>query len=381
MKSPTQLVLTEESRKYLERISRSRTEASQRVQRARIVLAYVSGQQISAIARDIGCSRPRVYGTIRKASEFGAIAALDDLKGRRGRPRDITPEARVWLVDIACQKPKDLGYPHELWTRELLAKHVQKNCTAAGHGCLARVSAGTVTKILQANKLRPDKVRYYVERRDPDFEHKMIEVLHFYREVQLFREAEPEGDIRIGAYLSYDEKPGIQALEVKGSERPPVPCKHPQMYRDYEYVRHGTLSLMAGIDLITGEILARVEPRHRSCEFIEWLKMVDERYEENVRIRILLDNHSAHTSKETRQYLATVPGRFEFTFTPTHGSWLNLIENFFSKLARTILREMRVSSRDELRTRLYEAIDWLNQQPVVFKWKWGLEDLPVSSNA
>jgi transposase len=375
------LVLGDEVRQRLEHVSRSRTEAAHRVQRSKVLLAYANGRGITAIAQEVGLSRPSVYAILEKARAFGALAALEHLKGERGRPRAISEGARAWLVNLACQKPRELGYPHELWTRQLLARHAREHCHEADHLDLSRVSAGTVTKILQASKLKPHKVRYYVERRDPDFDRKMVEVLHFYREVQLVRDAEAEGAEQMVAFLSYDEKPGIQALESKGTERPPVPGRHPSTTRDYEYVRHGTLALMAGIDLVSGEILARVEPRTRSREFVEWLKMINAHYPESTKIRILLDNHSAHTSKETRRYLETVPGRFEFLFTPTHGSWLNLIENLFSKLARTILREMRVQSREELRTRLRQAIDWLNEQPVVFKWEWGLGALPASSLA
>lgn len=375
------LVLDEGTRAELERISRSRTEAARRVLRSKVLLAYAAGRGVTEISREFDYSRPSVYAIVGKAVEFGAIAALDDLKGGRGRPRAISEGARAWIVNLACQKPTQLGYPHELWTRQLLARHAREHCVEAGHPDLSKISAGTVTKILKANKLRPHKVRYYVERRDPDFERKMVDVLHFYREVQLVRDEQSAESDQMVAFLSYDEKPGIQAIETRGVERPPVPGSHPTTLRDYEYVRHGTLALMAGIDLVSGEILARIEPRTRSREFVEWLKMVDQHYPEGAKLRILLDNHSAHTSKETRQFLETVPGRFEFLFTPTHGSWLNLIENFFSKLARTILRGIRVKSREELQSRLQQAIDWLNEQPVVFKWEWGLADLPTPAES
>ncbi len=376
------LMLTPDVREELEVIASSRTVAKQRVERAQVLLAVAAGEPVAEIARRLRTSRPRVYRTVAKAKEVGALAALNDLVGGRGRPERITDEARVWVLDLACQKPTSLGYPHELWTRQLLAQHIRKHCAAAGYPALAKVSAGTVTKILLKHRLKPHKVRYFVENRDPDFERKKIEVLHFYRDVQLVRDKAGSGDGQDTlpiAYLSYDEKPGIQALSVTAAELPPTPDKHPSMSRDYEYVRHGTLTLMAGIDLLSGEIIPHVVPRHRSCEFIEWLKLVDERYPAGTRILVLLDNHSAHTSKETRQFLSTMPGRFEFTFTPKHGSWLNLIENFFSKLARSILREIRVKNRDELRDRLLDAIRWLNQEPVVFRWTWGLDDISPSA--
>jgi hypothetical protein len=98
--------------------------------------------------------------------------------------------------------------------------------------------------------------------------------------------------------------------------------------RDYEYVRHGTMTLMAGMDLLTGEVTGNVVNRHRSKEFVDFLKQLDQKYAPDLRIQIILDNHSAHIFKETRTYLETKPGRYEFVFIPKHGSWLNVIESF-----------------------------------------------------
>jgi hypothetical protein len=112
----------------------------------------------------------------------------------------------------------------------------------------------------------------------------------------------------------------------------PVPGTYATFSRDHEYKRHGTLSLLAGIDLLTGKVHALVKDRHRSREFIEFLKLLDAAYPADTAIKLILDNHSAHISKETKAWLAAQPaGRFTFTFTPKHGSWLNLIEGFFSK--------------------------------------------------
>jgi transposase len=147
--------------------------------------------------------------------------------------------------------------------------------------------------------------------------------------------------------------------------------------RDHEYIRHGTLSLLAGIDLLNGEVLGLVRDRHRSAEFIEFLRMTDVHYPADARIRMVLDNHSAHISKETRAYLATVPNRFDFVFTPKHGSWLNLVESFFGKMAKTLLRGIRVTSKDELRARIEMYLREINEEPVVFRWKYKLESLSV----
>jgi transposase len=112
-----------------------------------------------------------------------------------------------------------------------------------------------------------------------------------------------------------------------------------------------------------------VEERHRSCEFIQLLKRLDEHYPTDATIRVVLDNHSAHISKETMAYLATRPGRFVYVHTPKHGSWLNLIEMAFSKMARSFLRHIRVASKQELKERIVKGIAEFNDQPVVFRWK------------
>src|SRR6516165_8723796 len=136
---------------------------------------------------------------------------------------------------------------------------------------------------------------------------------------------------------------------LRPPDLPPEPGKHATFARDHEYKRYGTVSFLAGIDLLTGQVHAVVKDRHRSCEFVEFLKLIDAAYPTHTAIKLILDNHAAHISKETRAWLADQPaGRFEFVFTPKHGSWLNLIEGFFSKLARSVLRYIRVESKQEL---------------------------------
>jgi transposase len=356
-------------------LSQSRTEAAGRVLRASILLRYDAGDTVSEIARSLRTNRPRVERCVSKALELGVAQALADLPGRGRRPA-MTPEARAWVVSLACQKPKDLGYAQELWTTRLLAQHIRKKCTAAGHPSLSRLGRGTVSKILSANQVRPHRIQYYLERRDPEFDAKMVQVLHVYKEVEIWREkGAPPPDLV--AVLSYDEKPGIQAIQNTAPDLPPIPGKHVAIGRDHEYIRHGTLSLLAGIDLLSGEVLGLVRKRHRSTEFIEFLQLADAHYPAGARIRIVLDNHSAHISRQTRSFLATLPNRFEFTFTPKHGSWLNLIESFFAKMAKTLLRGIRVASDDELKARIDLYLKEVNEAPVVFRWKYKLETLSV----
>jgi transposase len=238
---------------------------------------------------------------------------------------------------------------------------------------LANIKRGTVSKILNKSDIRPHKITYYLERRDPDFARKMTQVLHVYKQVEMIKQMDKDAPPL--TVLSYDEKPGIQAISSVAPDLPPVPGKYSCIARDYEYKRHGTLSLLAGIDLLNGQVHGMVADRHRSREFVGFLKMLDTTYPKDITIRIILDNHSAHISKETRTYLADVPNRFDFVFTPKHGSWLNIIESLFAKMAKTFLRGIRVSSKDDLKQRILKWLEELNDSPIVFRWKWRMDTI------
>jgi transposase len=357
-------------------IARSRSEPASRVERARMLLAYREDPSFFAVSRALGVHHQTVQRCIERALAYGPMAALDD-RQRPGREPTITAEAKAWLVALACRKAKEMGYPHELWTTRLLARHAREHAAAEGHACLGKLVQGTVCKILDEQEVKPHKVRYYLERRDPDFKEKMAEVLCVYRQVKILKDTaaksktEPSDAVAI---ISYDEKPGIQAIATTAPDLPPKPGLQAAFGRDHEYKRHGTVSLLAGIDLLTGKVHALVKDRHRSREFIEFLKLLDKAYPTHTAIRLILDNHSAHISKETKAWLAEQPaGRFEFTFTPKHASWLNLVEGFFSKLARSVLRHIRVASKHELKDRIMAAMDDINQHPVVHTWSYSLE--------
>ncbi|HUK10955.1 MAG TPA: IS630 family transposase [Stellaceae bacterium] len=350
----------------LEALARSRTEPAIRVERARILLAYRADPSSTAVGAQIGVTHHTVQRCLRRALRLGVLAALDD-SPRPGKAPQITQEAKAWLVSLACQKAKALGYPHELWTTRLLARHIREHAAVAGHPCLQNVVQGTVCKILARHDLKPHKVRYYLERRDEAFETKMAEVLCVYREVAVLRASQTLGtDVAI---ISYDEKPGIQATDNTVPDLPPQLGSHPTFARDHEYKRHGTLSLLAGIDLLTGKVHAAIEERHRSREFVGFLKRLDAAYPADTAIKLILDNHSAHISKETKAWISSQPeGRFAFVFTPKHGSWLNLVEGFFSKMARSMLRHIRVASKAELKARIFAYLDDLNRDPVIHSW-------------
>jgi transposase len=362
--------LTDEEVKSLTTITNTRTEEAQKVQRAKILLLSSAGMSNIKIAEKLDLHRNSVELCLRKYTASGIESALCDNSGR-GRKAVLSDEDKTYVRNLACQKPTELGYAQELWTVRSLQNHIRKTCIEAGFPALASVVPSTVNNILNDAAIKPHKIRYYLEKRDPEFDKKMDDVLIVYKQLEMqFESDEDTGTITI----SYDEKPGIQAVGNVADDLLPT-IKHGFIGRDSEYKRFGTVSLLAGMDLMTGEIIPLVRETHKSADFVDFLKILDDKYDKDKKIKVVLDNHSAHTSKETRKYLEQHPGRFEFIFTPKHGSWLNMIESFFGKFARVCLKGIRVKSKEELVQRIYQYMDEVNAQPVVYRWKYKIDDL------
>lgn len=380
-RTATKLNLSATDREYLELQTRARTIQAQTVTRAKIILLKADGLSIDDIANKLDLNRKSVMLCLNKYKEGGVENALFDAPGR-GRNAEITDEEKTWIINIACQKPSDFGYAAETWTYAKLTSHINKTAEAAGYTRLSTIHKSTVNTILDEADIKPHKITYYCENRDPDFDVKMHNVLLVYKQLSFqFDESGKllpfEGDDQMVHVLSYDEKPGIQAIATTSEDLRPN-FENGTIKRDYEYKRLGTVSLLAAIDLQTGEGIPLVKERHSSTEYIEFLKLLDDKYPKGDKIRIVLDNLKVHTSDETRRYLATVPGRFEFVFTPKHGSWLNIVEGFFSKMTRQMLRGIRVKTKEELIQRIYKYFDEANEEPVVFHWKYNLDDVDVS---
>ncbi len=377
------ITLSSEDRTFLESQTKAKTIQAQTVERARILLLKADGFSVDAIADKTDLNRKSVMLCINKYLDGGVENALYDAPGR-GRNAEITDDEKAWVINIACQKPVDLGYSAEVWTRALLTKHINKYAEEAGHIRLATISQSKVRAILDVADIKPNKMTYYCENRDPDFDQKMHNVLLVYKQLSMqFDESGNlipfDEDSQIVHVLSYDEKPGIQAIATTSDDLAPDE-KHSTFSRDYEYKRLGTVSLLAGIDLQTGEAIPLVSNTHNSNDYINFLKMLDKKYPKKDKIRLILDNLKVHTSDEARKYLATVPGRFEFVFTPKHGSWLNLIEGFFSKLTRQSLRGIRVKTKEELIDRIYKYFDEVNESPVVYRWKYKLNEIAADED-
>ena len=378
-KRASSIELSNEEREYLKLQTRARTIQAQTVTRARILLLRADSVSIDAIADKVGLNRCSVMLCLKKFKEGGIENALFDAPGR-GRNAEITDEEKAWIINIACQKPIDFGYAAETWTYAKLTSHINKTAEVAGYTRLSTIHKSTVNTILDEADIKPHKITYYCENRDPDFDSKMHNVLLVYKQLEM--QFDELGKLIISEdtpihVLSYDEKPGIQAIATTSDDLMPDE-KHSTINRDYEYKRLGTLSLLAAIDLQTGEAIPLVRDKHSSMEYIEFLKLLDDKYPKGDKLRIVLDNLKVHTSEATRKYLATVPGRFEFVFTPKHGSWLNMVEGFFSKMTRQMLRGIRVKSKEELTNRIYRYFAEINEEPIVFHWKYNLDDIDVS---
>jgi len=380
-KKATTITLNPDERLFLEEQTRARTIQAQTVARARILLLKADGISIDNIADKVGMNRKSVMLCLKKYLSGGIDNALYDAPGR-GRNAEITDDEKSWIISVACQKPVDLGYSAEVWTRALLTKHINKYAEETGHIRLSTISQSKVRTILEEADIKPNKITYYCENRDPDFDQKMHNVLLVYKQLSMqFDEngkfiAVTEGEPTTHT-ISYDEKPGIQAIANTTEDLPPDK-EHKTISRDYEYKRLGTVSLLAGIDLQTGEAIPLVKDKHSSKEYIEFLKLLDSKYPKGDKIRLILDNLKVHSSEETRKYLASIPERFEFVFTPKHGSWLNLIEGFFSKLTRQSLKGIRVKTKEELVERIYKYFEEVNADPVVYHWKYKLEEIDPS---
>ena len=382
MANAKRIELSDSEKQTLKKIVRSRTSQAQLVQRARILLLKSEGISLEKIADKVGLNINSVVLCLNKYKSAGVENALHDSPGR-GRNPEITDEEKAWIINIACQRPFDLGFSAETWTYSRLTDYINASAESAGYTRLSTISRGSVKNILDSVDIKPHKIRYYCDKRDPEFEQKMHDVLVVYKQIEMQFDEQgnllPFEDVKVNT-ISYDEKPGIQAIANTSPDRMPI-IGNGYRQRDYEYKRLGTLSLLAGIDLLTGEAIPLISETHKSSDFIEFLKILDAKYPQGEKIRLILDNHSAHTSKETRRFLETKLGRFEFVFTPKHGSWLNMIESFFSKMTRQMLKGIRVSSKDELAERIYHYFDEINEDPVIFRWTYKMKNFDINDSA
>lgn len=437
MASPKKLELTAEHREELEKMVKSGVTPVDLHNRARILLLKAEGLSADEVAEKVGTTSRSVSTWTGRYSRRGPhdslISLLSDAPGRGRKPTITDVELKI-IVEVACIKPVYLDRPEEKWSMRGLTKFLNKLARETGEERLSTISHSTIARILKKNDIKPWKVRYYCEERDPDFRSKRDNILLVYKMVNIIRNGTPEEleELR-GAhpwlrrnvhFVSLDEKPGIQCTRPTVPDLPPRPIsqeaadgkptdQEPEpgedsagssqpsgikgmgealdralrsrrylaqtFARDYEYVRMGTVDLLASIDLLTGHVHYRVSDSHKSEDYIKLLERMDAYYPKGDLIVVTLDNLRVHMSAKVKEYLAGNPDRFLFVFTPKHASWLNMIEIFFSKVSRCLLHHIAVEAPDELKRRISQYIDEINLDPVVFCWKWGLEDIDITT--
>lgn len=307
------LELSQQDRKYLEALVRTRTTQAQTVNRAKILLLKAEGLSIDAIARKLDLNRNSVMLCLRKYKEGGVENALTDAPGR-GRNPEITEEEKAWIIHIACQKPAEYGCDAEVWTYSKLTAHIRETAEAAGYTRLSTISRSKIQVILENAKIKLYKGQQKCQDRNPKAG--MQEVLVVHKQI---------------------------ALPTEGTDG------------------KGRFLLLAGIDLQTGKTMPFVSDTCKGSDFIHFLEAIDSQYPKGEKIRLILDRHSANTSRETKAYLTAKDGRFEFAFTAGNGPWMNLAEGFFGKMTRQMLRGIHITSQEELSEHIYKSFEELNE--------------------
>jgi transposase len=327
-------MLREGDREELSRLTRSSSVRAGLAQRARIVLLAADGLSNTAIAELVGMSRPTVIGW-RERYLAGGVGGLGDQQ-RPGRPRRI--DHAVIVTATLTPPPKKAGVTH--WSTRLLARHLG-------------ISDATVAKAWRDYGIQPWRSESFRFSTDPQLVAKVVDVVGL-------NLAPPENAI----VLSIDEKSQIQALQRSAPILPLQPGLAER--RSHDYIRHGTSTLFAALEVATGKVTAAVKPRHRHQEFLAFLKQVARAYPEG-KLHLVMDNYAAHKHNDVRKWLAANP-RVVCHFTPTHASWMNLVEVWFSMIERQAIHRGSFASVTELNAKIRAFIDGWNDRCHPFVW-------------
>lgn len=330
------IALTLNERQALERVVRSASAEQRDVMRARIVLRAAAGRRNDEIQRELGVSKPVV---VKWRGRFAAkrLDGLADEPGR-GRKRLYDAEIRHRIAATACREPPASVGTH--WSVRTLSKHLG-------------VGMSVVHRVLSAESIKPHRFRYWKSSTDPEFEPKMLAVIGLYLNP-------PENAV----VLSVDEKTSIQALD---RTQPRLPMKPHQIERlSHEYKRNGTASLLAALEVHSGQVTGRSIRHNNSETFIRFLRHLLQLYPDKD-LYVVLDNGSSHRSKKTLAWVAKKK-HLHLKFTPTHASWLNQIEIWFGILTKKVVRRGIFTSREELVTKLMSFIEAYNKQARPFQW-------------
>mgnify|MGYP005847510701 CR=1 FL=1 len=336
--------LTPEERQELERIVRADSSEQRAVLRARIILLADDGRSTEEIMNALGISKPVV---VKWRSRFvtDRLSGLRDAPGR-GRPRLIGADVRLKIATEACRPPE--GATH--WSTRELASHI------------GGVSHVTVHRVLSAEKIKPHLQEMWLNSQDPDFEAKQAEIIGLYLNP-------PENAL----VLCVDERTGMQALGRVAPDKPVRPGSPAK--REFEYIRHGTKSLLAALAVHSGKVTGECYDRHTHLEFLDFLKMLSKAYPSG-ELHLIVDNLSVHKHENVQRWLQSHP-RIKFHFTPTHASWLNQIEIWFSILGRKVLKRGIFNSKEELVAKILDYIEQYNRTARPFRWTYTGDPLTV----
>jgi len=334
------VVIDDVQRKRLLGLTRSRTAPYREVQRARIVLAAADGMPNAAIARQLSISEDTVRTWRDRFAAQGVTGLVD--RPRPGRPAVYGPEVHIRIVATATG---ELPEADSQWSHRLLAEHL------ADDG----ISASQIGRILADLDLKPHRVRGWLTRRaDPNFFVKAAEICDLYLH-------QPAGSV----VICVDEKTAIAARSRKHPEQRAAPGRAAR--REFEYIRHGTISIIAALNVHSGEVLTERIVKNDSATFIQFLTTLDQHTDPNLTIHLVLDNGSSHTSKATKKWLREHP-RFQPHYTPAHASWLDQAELFFSILTRRLLRRGEFTSREDLASRIENFVIVYNRTAKPYRW-------------
>ena len=331
-----ELILKAGERQELKRLARRRTVGAALALRARIVLKCAEGLENIDVAEQLGVHNHTVGKWRKRFVESGLDGLLDE--PRVGRPRSVTNDLVERIVDTTLHEdPKSATH----WSSRTLAKHLG-------------VDPSAVLRVWRAFGLRPDRTEKFSLSKDPQFVEKVRDIVGLYM-------SPPDNAL----VLCVDEKSQIQALDRTQPLLPMMPT-HPER-RTATYVRHGTTSLFAALDIATGRVIGKLFQRHRAEEFLKFLKEIEKAVPEDLDVHLVMDNYATHKTEKVQRWLLRRP-RFHVHFTPTSASWLNLVESFFSILERRVTKRAVHRSTRALEQHITAFLEDHNDDPKPFVW-------------
>jgi transposase len=343
------VVVSPSTRGQLEKIGRKHRAEQRDSLRARIVLLAGQGLANAEISRRVGCTEKTVRKWRRRFADHGSVKALRD-RPRSGRPARVTVEQRAEVVRLACERPDGSRAAfRDVWTYEALAE-VYRATTGV------MLSASEIRRILRRSELKPHRVRPWLHSPDPDFREKTRALCKLYLNI-------PEG----AHLVCLDEKTGMQALERRYAGRPAAPGRLGR--EEFEYIRHGTTTLIAAFDVRTGRVFGECRPTRKAPDLVEFMEHLALRYPTGD-VYVVWDNLNIHHGERWQEFTARYGGRFHFVYTPLHASWLNQIEIWFGILHRRVLRRASFKSVEEVMLKVSGFIaHWNLHEAHPFKWK------------